>query len=66
MKEAPMLRIARLQKRKRDLLTEMKVIKENIEPIRNREHKYDMLNQQVVIITERIRKIRERRKHGIL
>ena len=61
MKEAPMFRISRLQKRKKELRGEMQAIQENIELIRNREHKYDMLNQQVVRITERIRKIREGR-----
>ena len=66
MKEAPMLRINRLQKQKRELLDKMGVFKTlgDRGEKRNWRHKYDMLNDQVVRIIERIRKIRKRRHSG--
>jgi len=57
MKEHRKDRIARLRARKAELLGEMKELRGS--NVRNKEHKLDRLNEQVMNITERVRELRE-------
>jgi predicted nucleic acid-binding Zn-ribbon protein len=59
MKEQRKIRITGLRNRKREILAQMRAMRGNPN-VRNLEHKLDRLNDQVLTITERIRKLRER------
>ena len=56
MKEQKKVRISRLKTRKSELLREMKSLR--AAGVRNVEHKVDMLNRQVMNITDKIIKLR--------
>jgi chromosome segregation ATPase len=59
MKETSQNRISQLQTRKAQLKGQMKTLRENPNA-RNKEHKLDRLNEQVLTITEKIIKVRDK------